>query len=325
MTDPNELTASQEEVSSEEPEGASPGGSLTAHIALPRVLEFAPDSAYRLTRAAATRVIVVAGLNDSGKTTFVASVYEAFLRSPAFANYCFAGSETLLGFERRCHFARLASGLPRPDTERTARSETIALLHLRVCRADLSGPRRDLLFTDISGEIFREAKDSDVACARLEILRRADRLLVLIDGAALAIRQRRFASYSAARDFLRRACDVGMLEETALVDVLVTKWDTIERIERADQEEARDYAAQVEQWLREFLSGRLAGFRFAMIAARPEPESPLPLCYGVDALFPAWVEEGRTFGRAQAILDLPALGREIDRYALRRGGVGLFG
>jgi len=298
---------------------------LAANITLPRVVEFTAETGYRVTSAAPTRVLVVAGLNDSGKTTLVASVYEAFLRYPAFAGYCFAGSETLLGFERRCHFARLASELPRPDTERTARGEMIALLHLRVRPADLSAPRRDVLLTDVSGEIFRDAKDSDLACGRLEVLRRADRLLVLVDGADLAVRHRRFASYSAARDFLRRASDVGMLDDTALVDVLITKWDIVERLEGVEKGEAEDYVAHVERWLRDDLASRFAGMRFAKIAARPDPESALSLCHGVGALFPAWVEESMISHRPRQKIQLPPLIREIDRYAVRRGGnVGLF-
>lgn len=324
MTDADKPTESTGEAENLAPQTAE--HALAASIMLPRVLEFTAETAYRVTSAASTRVLVVAGLNDSGKTTLVASIYEAFLRSPAFAGYCFAGSETLLGFERRCHFARLASGLPCPDTERTARGETIALLHLGVRPADLSAVRRDLLFTDISGEVFRDAKDSDGACGRLEVLRRADRLLVLIDGADLALRGRRFASYSAARDFLRRASDVGMLDDTALVDVLITKWDMVERMEAAEKEEATNYVARVEQWMRDDLASRFAEMRFATIAARPDPESPLALCYGVAALFPAWVEESMISHRPRRKIQLPPLMREIDRYAMRRGGnVGLFG
>lgn len=320
---PATASPSESDKSSEPPlpaveEGAGHEGSAE-YIELPRFSELDPDTAYPITAASPTRVLVVAGLADSGKTTLVASIYECFLKRRSFAGYCFAGSETLLGFEKRCHLARTASGLSRADTERTGRSEGTPLLHLRVRPEGRKSPGRDLLFTDVFGEAFREAKDSSDACRRLGILRRADRLLLLVDGGELSQNERRFAAYSAVRDFLRRSLDTGMLPLDPLVDVLATKWDIVDRLPPREKASAEEYIRRIEALLTEDFVGRVDNLRFGRIAARPSPESALALCHGVEPLFSAWVEESSLYRQPGGHEALPRFEREIDRYLNRRG------
>jgi hypothetical protein len=88
------------------------------NVSLPGTDEFTLMSASEITVAHLTRVIVVAGEADSGKTTLLASLIDRFQRGP-FSDYRFAGCKTLMGFEQRCHLARLKSGGTIPDTDRT--------------------------------------------------------------------------------------------------------------------------------------------------------------------------------------------------------------
>ena len=280
---------------------------------LSRFSELDALTARTITASAQTRLIVIAGMNGSGKTTLVASIYERFLRGTQFAGYAFAGSETLIGFEQRCHLARVASGLTRPQTERTRVSERMALLHWRVTSADGRGGRRDLLFTDIFGEAFQEAKDSTAACRRMTFLPRADRVVVLIDGKQLIDDAARLPAVACVDDFLRRAIDCGMLGKRSNIDIATAKWDDVLRLPEPRRASVEPYLSDVEARIREDFGGSMGSLRTARLAARPAPPSTLAVGYGVDGLFPSWVEEGRP-DPAQPTPQV-RLGSEIDRYA----------
>ena len=122
---------------------------------------------------------------ESGKTTLLTSMYESFQDAP-FGGYEFAGSATLPGFEQRCHEGRIESEGLGAHTLRTPAAVGASFLHLRLRTEDESREFSDLLLSDISGELFDRAKDSTDECKALSFLRRADRLVLLLDGARLA-------------------------------------------------------------------------------------------------------------------------------------------
>ena len=160
-----------------------PGQSASTKLMdLPHGKGLSPAETAAITRRAQTSIVLFAGTADSGKTTLLATLYLLFQRGP-FADYLFAGSETLVGFENRVYFARTASGREAPATPRTSVSE---YLHLQVRREDLSEPVRDVLLCDLSGEDFREAKDNSDACRGLRIISIANRFVLLVDGGKLA-------------------------------------------------------------------------------------------------------------------------------------------
>ena len=130
-----------------------------------------------------TRLILIMGEPNSGKTTLIASLFDLFQKG-GYGGYIFAGSRTQLGFEKRCHLARLSSGRLIPDTERT-RSNDFHFLHLAVKNEKAKSSIEHLLFADISGEQFRLARDYDEEMKRLNILNRADVIFCIADGALL--------------------------------------------------------------------------------------------------------------------------------------------
>jgi hypothetical protein len=193
-------------------------------IELPHGKGLKVQEASAIARQAFTNVVLFAGTVKSGKTTLLASLYLLFQKGP-FAGYLFAGSDTLIGFETRNYFALCASNRTEPTTPRTIVSE---YLHLRVRHDDLSGVARDVLLCDLSGEDFREAKDSTDACRRLEIIRRADYFVLLVDGEKLCDSTQRNRSKNEPITLLRNSLDSEMLSSDSSVDVLFTKWDLIE-------------------------------------------------------------------------------------------------
>jgi len=121
-------------------------------------------------------VALVAG-PDVGKTTLIATIYE-LLHRRRMASFRFAGSETLRGYEERCHRARMASNGSKPNTNRTPISAKANFTHLRVGSAD---GVRDVLFCDRSGEHFENALSRPAKFADFEELHRANAIILLVD------------------------------------------------------------------------------------------------------------------------------------------------
>jgi hypothetical protein len=193
-------------------------------ILLPSGTSMQPDDSLRITCARSTRLIVIAGAADSGKTTLIASIYERFLQGP-FARFNFAGSSTLRGFEQVCHPGRVASGLVAPATDRTLRSEGRKLLHLRVRPAN--DPTIDLLISDLSGEEFDDARESGEDARRLTVVSAAHRLVIMVDGGKLVQFESRQAAREESTTLLRTFVEEGLLPARTGVDIVFSKWDLV--------------------------------------------------------------------------------------------------
>jgi hypothetical protein len=243
------------------------------------------DGSLRITRASLTRVIVLAGPNDSGKTTLLASLFEWFLSEPL-ANYLFCHCETLWAFDRRCHLSRTDSERNTEDTERTKSDSEQTMLHLRVRHEDLLRPPQDLLLSDIRGELFKKAIKTKAEAQRIQVLKRADHLALLVDGEKLASLAARNQVGTAARMMLRSFIEAKMIGPQTLVEVLFTKDDLIRVTEQ--QNETTKFLEMLEKDIRHKYEGKLGGLRFYRIAARPKVGVQ---SYGLPEVFRVWVEE----------------------------------
>lgn len=284
-------------------------------IDLPLGDDYDSASAGEITRSSVARVIVLAAPVKSGKTTLVTSIYEAFLRGPL-DRFLFAGSHTLLGFERRCHEAMEDSGREEEDTERTSAATGLRYLHLRVRNHDLTQPPQDMLFLDASGEFFEQAAASIDECKRLTVIKRCDHFVVLVDGAKISDPATRHGIAIWTRSLLRSCLDAGMLGTHSYVDVLVSKWDVVQLSQH--REDSERFVADLEQRLREFLEPRLGRFRFERVSSRPLRKSGLPALYNLNSIILSWIEESPHVVPSRP-LDVPKLASEFDRYLLRRG------
>lgn len=231
-----------------------------------------------VVRASPTSIVAVAGMARSGKTTLVGGLYERFHKGP-FAGFLFAWCHTLPGFERRCHLARLCSERETPDTERTPHKESHDLLHLRVADA-LTGARHDVLFSDIYGEAFRLASDSAEECRKIEVLKRADHVAVLVDGGKAVLKRERQGAFTAVDSLVRQCLDSGMLDRTSNVQVIVTKWD------RAAGK-GDEFIEQKLNWLSDRHGGRLSTLTAHRVALRSN--GAIRAGFGMDELLKKWV------------------------------------
>lgn len=236
-----------------------------------------------ITLRSRTHLMVFAGAEGSGKTTVIASIYE-YLNQGPFAGFRFAGSRSLLGFEEICHLNRIASGGIEPDTQRTRLTDEAKYYHLAVRGMTPSAARRDILLSAMSGELFRMAKDSREEAERLTFLRRADTIVVLVDGERLANTAHRTSAQADAADILDSLLDAGMVSPSSQVDVVFSKLD---RITAAGQV-ALDFVARTREKFEARFRTRIPHLTFRSVAARPAPALPAEGDGGLADAFVSW-------------------------------------
>lgn len=281
-------------------------------VPLPEGRALTASGATRLVRSALTRVVVLAGDVESGKTTLAASLYDRFQEGP-YAGLLFAGSLTLAGFEERCHTARMASQRMRPATLRTSTSEDFRFLHLRLRRAQSRFVVRDLLITDLSGERYRLARDSSEEVKLLTALRRADHVALLVDGAQLLRPETRHEAATNPQALLRSCLDEGMLDTRNHVQVVFSKWDLVSTGPTAS-DAIRFIEDVVTTAFRRF-EHRLGSLEFVRVAARPDRVTGVLTPVGLDQLLDAWLDEARIAPTLPLRLALAAQSsREFDQY-----------
>lgn len=237
-----------------------------------------------ITLRSRTHLVVFAGAEGSGKTTVLASIYERLNQGP-FAGFRFAGSRSILGFEEICHLNRLASGGVQPDTQRTRLTDETKYYHLALRAVEPVAVRRDVLLSAMSGELFSMAKDSQEDAERLTFLRRADTIVVLVDGERLANTAQRTSAQADAADILESLLDANMVSLSCQVEFVFSKLDRI----TAAGKPALDFLGKTKEKLEGKFRARVPRLSFRKIAARPAPSSvPDSSAGGLAQAFASW-------------------------------------
>lgn len=246
------------------------------------------EGANQVTADAQTQVIVLAGEIECGKTTLLATIYEKFQAGP-FAGYDFGGSQTLVAFEQKCFLARIASEQLSSDTERTKVLDP-EHLHLMVKKRNGKGASStNLLFTDVSGELFRMIKDSSEECKKMAVLTRADHIAILLDGAQLADKKFRQKALQDCKGLLRSILEGGMIGKDTFVEIIYSKWDLIQP--KKTRTEHTDFVdASTDALKREFQTA-VRKLQFFPIASRAQNEVKYPLGYKISGLFRSWAHD----------------------------------
>lgn len=266
-----------------------------------------------VTLRSRTQLVVLAGAEGSGKTTVLASIYER-LNQGVFAGFKFGGSRSLLGFEEICHLNRLASGGTLPETQRTRLTEDMRYYHLALRAADSPAARRSVLLSAMSGELFRMAKDSQEEAERLTFLRRADTIVVLVDGERLATIAQRTSAQADAADILESVLDADMVSPGCRVEIVFSKLDCI----TTAGQPALEFLAKTQDKFEGKFRRRIPHFSFRQIAARPAPSS-VPMDDGLAEAFVSWTtlappsSTDEHLGQPPPALD----GREFSKFGWR--------
>lgn len=213
-----------------------------------------------------TQLIVLAGAEDSGKSTMIAALYEHLGRG-SFAGFDFAGSRSLLGFEKICHPNRVTSGGARPTTERTIPSDEAAYYHLSLRETNGDRRRRQVLLSALSGELYRWARNSREECEKLTFLHRANTIVVLVDGEKLASLEQRNNAHADAAGILDAFLDAKMVPSGCHVEFVFSKLDRI----RTAGDGALGFLKQTQAKLETKFRAHVPQLVFREVAARPDP------------------------------------------------------
>lgn len=256
---------------------AALGASASGGVQLPSGLELDTEGASVFLRRSWGRVVFLAGGVKSGKTTLISSLYQRFQSGPV-AGLQFAGSDTLHAWERICHPSRVASMASRADTERTRLEQEFSFLHVRVRPEVPSAEPADILFSNVSGELFEAMRDHPEECERAKCLGRADRFLMLLDGERLCSAATRASVISEARTLLRRLIDTGSLSPRVPIDLLASKWDMVPEDRRVN------VGALLDGLIGSLKSHTTPPDEAAWhpLAARPSGEDDPSLCIGLE-------------------------------------------
>lgn len=256
--------------------------------------------------------VAIVGDRDSGKTTLISTIYDRYRRG-SFAGYAFAGSRTLIGLERRSHYARAASNLIRPDTPHTSRQEGLHFFHFALMPTDRLSDRYDLMLSDRAGEIYQQARSNSALITDLIEVAKADRTVLLLDGKRLANSVERAGTMQATRQNLRALLDGGALDSSAVVQVVTTKIDLL--VNHPDQDEVKRHRQSFYERLLQDFGSRVHKLTFREIAARA-PDLEFEPALGVEALVRSWLDEpGRR--SPSVVRPIVPLKSEFDRLLMR--------
>ncbi len=252
-------------------------------IDLPRGKELDTVAATKLQVARPVRMIVLAGPVASGKTTLLNTVNDLFQEGKIDAD-SFSGSMTLPAFEERCHPSRTASERAAQETGHTQLTDA-RYLHVRVSEVDLNLDPVDLLFTDISGETFEDARNSIPECQELTFLRTADHFLLVLDCEKIVDLKKRNKVIHEAMGILRQCLDSEMLSSSCFVNVLWAKYDWIAA---SNDAEHKSFLQKAMKEFQDQFASRVGKLSFTEVAARPD-RGDLKLGHGIPELLKNWV------------------------------------
>lgn len=276
-------------------------------IALPSGQSVGMAEAVAFAVATRRRIIVLAGAPRSGKTSLLSDIFVSFQNGP-FADFHFAGSETLVGFEEKCWLARAASLRETPETRRSSISEPRYLsLSLGVKEAN---EKVHMLLCDISGEVFDKAANSSEECRSIFDLAWADHFSIVLDGEKLGrVSEREFA-YAQTKQFLLRLIDSGVLSKNTGVEIVFTKADLF-NLGVDGNKTFNDVIVNeltVELKKRGFTATVFYTSAHFIYGTKEQP-------YELGALLDHWVNKGRQYQVTFAENLIRTSFREIDRFA----------
>jgi hypothetical protein len=230
------------------------------------------------------QLVMLGGMVESGKTTLLARIFEMFQRGTV-GGFRFMTSRTPVEFDKLSWHATMECGATCPSTEHTPRSENNLLLHMRI-RAVNGSSATHLLIGDIPGEVFPEAVAEESVCRALSGLRRANHLLLFLDGAVLCDSAKRHDHCGKVFDFISRTLQTGQVGQHTVLHLVISKCDLLGK----DGEVSSDvlkFVHTTERAFRTKFASRVGGIHFWRVAARPEHPFE-PTLTEIEKLFGVW-------------------------------------
>jgi hypothetical protein len=237
-----------------------------------------------LQRRHLSRTVGIVGPNEAGKTSLVASIYDLLQEGPI-AEMRFAGSSTLIGFEKVCHDARSASRRGTPHMERTSAGADVTFFHI-----DFRPPNGDvvsLFIGDRSGEDYLAAADDLSNADAFFELKRADAVTFLVNGEQLASSEHRHEVKAMTLQIVDALVEAGSLRHGCRLAVVLTKQDSVLESPHADRVH-REFNALVDAVIKNH-SDYLGEIERFIVAASPKNSTKVKRGEGVDQLLLFWL------------------------------------
>ena len=240
----------------------------------------------KISLSRVTKLIMLAGMPDAGKTTLILSLMHLFQTRPYFSDYIFAGSKTLLDFEEKGHPSKIASNNDAANTNRTS-DKPPQFLHLRVLNTK-HHKSSEVLFTDISGERFKAIRDSTDVAKKFTLALRADSFVLFFDTKRITSLEDRASSKTSALGILKSLIQAGTLLSYTHIQVVFSRWDLFSNDN--DKVLHSEYINLLKVDIEKLLAGKypLSYFEVAARPATPDFE----FGHGIEELLKAWLQSG---------------------------------
>lgn len=257
-------------------------------LPLPSGRALSLQETYDVMASESTAVIVLVGPSGCGKTTIESTIYQLFQREKV-ANYLFAGSKTIQGYEDRSFYTRINSKQEVATTPRTSRGVQEIFLHLRLFN-NSKKQRANYLFADLSGEeIQAHIANVGSLTKQMPFLKSADSLTVILDGERLANKHRRNGVIEEASTMIRTIFDAGLYSASTKVQLVISKYDIIKA---NDDSNITHFIEEKTIELHSLITRYIKNVTVHEVAAMPH-DSSFAVGFGLENLLLAWDYEPR--------------------------------
>lgn len=240
------------------------------------------EDTYPITSRDKTKLIVLAGPSECGKTTLITTLYQLFHKGPIDELY-FAGSQTIKGFEQRAYNTRTNSGMNNPKTPRTRLGSLDSFLHLQLWNRE-NQKKHTLLLTDFSGEDFKNARANvELMKEDFSLIMRADFLILLIDGDSITQKDKRFSAVQTTQELLTTIKNAGILRRNTQICFVISK-DDIVKMRCKEDPSLNNFVDGIADKLKNKFTDIENEIKFYNVAAMPEDTTIVSVGYGINAL-----------------------------------------
>lgn len=238
---------------------------------------------YEITAREKTKLVVLAGLAGSGKTTIETSLYQMFQKKTV-GGFYFAGSNTIQGYEQRAFFTRTKSRGTTPTTQRTSLEIGRSFLHLRLWERE-TDEFCNLLFADLSGEAFEtHIGRVDEVKQDFPFMDRADYFVGVLDGEMINNKRKRNGAVAAMIELARTFYDAELVGRGCVLQIVFSKCDVF-------SDDIETILKKVEQRICEQFKNMFLNIQFYRVAAMPEFVGKFEVGYGIEELLKSWMEK----------------------------------
>lgn len=252
-------------------------------------------------------IISVIGDTGCGKSSLIQCLYELFQKGPI-SRYNFRSSHTLIGFDRRSHYARLSSGGEIATTPRTSLGTGAQYYHLSVS----DGVKvKNIIIADRAGESYNQFKNKPSLVNDCNELMVCDTAIILVDGDKLSKGNQVAKTLLSVRQMVMAIVDNLNRTINFPINIVISKSDMIENLDESIKLKERICSFTDE--LKSYSEDKNIEFVLSYISSRPN-NSELPFGYGVDKLFKSWCDIADVYDFLLPIKNYTGDQREIDRF-----------